>query len=284
MRIPHEGILVEASVLQELGFNCCRCCLCYFSPSFRLRQIVNMVDVIVLSDDENDEKVLSLQPQGKDKINISTGPLQIHGLKRKALRKLVLVDSRRCHRMPRPRFLPITSSLEVAISDPNIKVPFPEPSDRHAPRLDETPRSAAEMDDEEIDPDYKDEPPPKRRRTGTKRVPKKHGKLAPPDWEVIRGAPRASSEAGVRSSMLPTSVLDRKEASDYVKKLTANLDWEGIVRHLAKLRLDDAKSGPGDRDLADSGSKSRKKPDAAARLKRYWQTILTKGILKMDDD
>jgi hypothetical protein len=233
-----------------------------------------MVEVIVLSDDEDQAPLPVLDIPPTD-VNTSTPePLTNVVQKPKRPYKLFLVDSRRCHRMPRPRFLP------VALAQGRISGWQQEAVHTSAGAT----RSAAEIDDEDEDPDYEDIRPVKRRRTGTKKILKKHGKLAAPDWEVVR-----DGEAGGRhSKKRPVSPVcftgDRKEARGYVKRLTANVDWEEILKHLHKMKLCEVEGGIGRVDQARTNIKERRTPNPANRLKQYWQGVLTKSMLKMDAD
>jgi hypothetical protein len=244
-----------------------------------------MVEVIILSDDEGDSTprylVESTQISATPTNDLSAqSAVQQH---QKKTYKLVLVDSRRCPQMPRPRYLPITINQE----------PFTDVArDSHKQSLHsscnipaESVRSLARIEDEDEDPDYEDVRPTKRRRTGEKKLPKKHGKLTAPDWDIIRNGGAGARQPQNRPT-LPTKVVsDRKEARDYVKRLTANVDWEEILRHLEMLRLNTAKADAGEADQNDKPpAKPRRGPSQATRLKQYWQGVLTKSVLKMDVD
>lgn len=176
--------------------------------------------------------------------------------------------------MPRPRFLPITSTQDgSADTDSNVAL-LPE----------EGKRSAMEIDDDEEDPDYQDLRPTKRRRTGEKNAPKKHGKLSVPDWEIVTGREARLGQPETRNALPVWAVPDRKEAREYVKKLTAKVDWEGILRHMEKLRLSEVNEGQDGPSRPTANGKPRRNQNPANRLKQYWQGVMTKSILKMDSD
>lgn len=244
-----------------------------------------MVEIIVLSEDEDDELPKSMtgstgtSERDKDHPRASDNTKQHHNRPY----KLVLVDSRRCPRMPRPRYLPITLPHEV------LSGPVEDDCDQPVGSLDcrgvHVPAEALgplrEIEDEEGDPDYEDVRPSKRRRTGEKKVPKKHGRLTAPDLEVVRsGCGGRHCEKG--ATLLAKSVVDRKEARDYVKRMTANVDWEGTLRHLETLNLSATTPSAGNMNQQRIDVKSRHGQSQANRLKQYWQRILVKSVLKTD--
>lgn len=238
-----------------------------------------MVEIIVLSEDEADElpKNITGSTESSKRVPDNTG--QDH----KRPYKLVLVDSRRCPRMPRPRYLPITLPHEVSpLAVEEIcgqPVGSSDCKGVHMPA--EALRSPREIEDEEEDPDYEDVRPTKRRRTGERKVPKKHGRLTAPDWEVVRnGCGGRHSEKG--ATLPAKAAIDRKEARGYVKRITANVDWEDILKHLETLDFTAAtpKSGHMNRQRVDT--KAKPGPSQANRLKQYWQKVLMKSVLKMD--
>jgi hypothetical protein len=240
-----------------------------------------MVEIVVLSDDEGETSPVA----GRTRVLVkrpgdTNTPKSVRQDQMRPY-KLVLVDSRRCPQMPRPRFLPITLPHEAVsgvVRDrcgQSSSIPDPEEVNTLANAVP----SAAEIDDDDEDSDYEDVRPLKRRRTGGKKMPKKHGKLTAPDWEVVR-----KGEAGVRRRPMPPAVamLDRREARNYVKRLTANLDWGDILRHLEMLKLAAARLGPGEMEPERTSKKPRRGPSQATRLKQYWQNVMTNSVMKMD--
>lgn len=175
--------------------------------------------------------------------------------------------------MPRPRFLPIQSAQE---SSENLDANVATPSAGGR-------RSGGEVDDDdEEDPDYEDLRPVKRRRTGVKRIPKKHGRLTAPDWEIVRNREVGNRWPQEQDNLPAFAVLDRKGARTYVKRLTANVDWEGILQHFEKLKLSEAQRGQHQPIQSTTNGTPRRKPNPANQLKQYWQGVLTKSILRMD--
>lgn len=244
-----------------------------------------MVEVIVLSDDEGDEVPNDLVQSTRVSKRTTSNSNLPSAVKQDQKRpyKIVLVDSRRCPLMPRPRYLPIAFGQD----------PFPEiVRDSHRQSLGSTDnntsaeavRSPAEIADEEEDPDYQDVRPTKRRRTGAKKVPKKHGRLTAADWDIVRNGGAGVRHPQNRPTLPAKAVSDRKEARDYVKRLTANVDWEEILRHLEMLRLNAAKSNAGETDQNKHTVKPRRGLSQANRLKQYWQSVLMKSMLKMHVD
>ncbi len=245
-----------------------------------------MAEVIVLSDDEEGPDVgvgSTWSPE------TGTGGRILPNAVRQDQKKpyrLVLVDSRRCPRMPRPRFLPITSAHEALSRDVRAN---DDQSSQNSGRENmkssaDGVRATMEVDDEEEDSDYEELPPLKRRRTGMKKGPKKHGKLTAPDWEVVRHGEVGAKHGEMRPSFPAKAVSGRKKAREYVKRLTADVDWEDMLRHLEMLRLNIAKSSPGEPEQEKTNSKPRRIPSQAIRLKQYWQSVLMKSVLKMDAD
>jgi hypothetical protein len=252
------------------------------SPS---TQLAEMVEFIIVSDDEGDSTPHS--PVGSTQLSAiptsNLSGLSAVNQSQKRPYKLVLVDSRRCPQMPRPRYLPIIVDQE----------PFSDVArDSHKQSLDaschksaEPVRCPARIEDEDGDPDYEDVRPTKRRRTGEKKVPKKHGKLTAPDWDIVRNGGAGVGRSQNRPRLPGKVVSDRKEARDYVKKMTANVDWEDILKHVEVLRLNMTKEdAAGEADQSKPTVKSRRGPTQANRLKQYWQGVLTKSVLKMDVD
>lgn len=247
-----------------------------------------VVEVIVLSDSEGEvdhsPRGARLFYQTESHPNVPNGVTKVP----KKPYRLVLVDSRRCPRMPRPRFLPISLAHEASTGA--LLGNHGQTSDGTGPDWENmTPSAAplrcgAEIDNEEEDPDYEDLRLSKRRRTDIKRVPKKHGKLTAPDWEVIRNREGGGGRAEKRPILPAKAVSGRKEARDYVKRLTANVDWENILRHLEMLRLTAEKPGHSEIDPGNANSKPRRGPSQVNRLKQYWHGVLTKSLLKMDAD
>lgn len=238
-----------------------------------------MVEVIVLSDDEGEAELPSQSSQAPEKLTChSNAPRAVEQNPRR-LYKLVLVDSRRCPRMPRPKFLPITWSQEApsvvseGYSEQFSGLPC---RNRVTPSAEFVAPVLEEGDDEE-DSDYEDLRPLKRRRTGIKKMPKKHGRLTAPDWEIVR-----NGAAGLGPFFPPKAASDRKEAREYVKRLTANVDWEDTLRRLEMLRLSAVQSGQSGTGQQGASNRPRRVPCPAKRLKQYWQGVLTKSVLKMD--
>ena len=60
-----------------------------------------------------------------------------------------------------------------------------------------------------------------------------------------------------------TAVPDRKRARDYVKRLTANVDWEEILRHLETMRVGEANGGQDEADQEKTNGKPRRIPTPA---------------------
>ncbi len=244
-----------------------------------------MVELIVLSEDEGDELPKNMTGSTEISERARDNPSASDSTKKHLKRpyKLVLVDSSQCPRMPRPRYLPIITPHEVLFG------PVKETCGQSVGSLDckgvlipaEALRPPNEIEDEEEDPDYEDVRPTKRRRTGERKVPKKHGRLTAPDWEVVRnGCGGRHSEKG--GTLSAKTVIDRKEARDCVKRMTANVDWEGILRHFETLNFSAATSNAGDMNQQGIGIKPRHGQSQANRLKQYWQRVLTKSVLKMD--
>jgi len=242
-----------------------------------------MVEVIILSDDEGDSTphypVGNTQLSARPKSDLSA--LSAVNTSQKRPYKLVLVDSRRCPQMPRPRYLPITVDHEPFsdVAQDSYKLSLDTLCNTSA----EPVRSPARIEDEDGDPDYEDVRPTKRRRTGEKKVPKKHGKLTAPDWDVVRNGGAGVKHSQNRPTPPAKVVSDRKEARDYVKRLTANVDWEDILKHLEVLRLNMTKLEAAEANQNQPTTvKARRGPSQANRLKQYWQGVLTKSVLKMD--
>ncbi len=245
-----------------------------------------MVELIVLSEDEGDEPPKNMtgniQFSERATVNPSASDNTKQHLKRPY--KLVLVDSRRCPRMPRPRYLPIATPHHEVLSRPveescGQSVSFLDSKGVHMPV--EALRPSREVEDEEDDPDYEDVRPTKRRRTGEEKVPKKHGRLTAPDWEVVRnGCGCRQTEKG--ATLSAQTVIDRKEARDYVKRMTANVDWEGILRHFETLNFSAATSHASHNNQQGIDTKPRHGQSQANRLKQYWHRVLMKSVLKMD--
>jgi hypothetical protein len=243
-----------------------------------------MVEVIILSDDESDSTphfpLGSTQLSARPTSDLSASSAVNTSQKRPF--KLVLVDSRRCPLMPRPRYLPIPIDHE-AFSD------VAQDSNKLSLRAScskfvEPVRSSGRIEDEDEDPDYEDVRPNKRHRTGEKKMPKKHGKLTAPDWDIVMNGGVGGRNSQNRPN-LPTKVVsNRKEARDYVKRLTANVDWEDILKHLEVVRMNTTKVDAGEAGQNKPNVKSRRGPSQANRLKQYWQGVLTKSVLKMDVD
>jgi hypothetical protein len=240
-----------------------------------------MAEVVVLSDDEGETSLVAERTRILVKRRSDTNTLKAVRQDQVKPYKLVLVDSRRCPQMPRPRFLPITLPHEAVSGvvwdhcGQSSSIPDPEEVNTLANAV----TSAAETDDDEEDSDYEDVRPLKKRRTGGKKMPKKHEKLIAPDWEVVW-----NGEAGARKRPMPpaAAMLDRKEARDYVKRLTANIDWGNILRHLEMLKLTAAKLGPGEMEPERTSNKPGRGPSQATRLKQYWQNVMTNSVMKMD--
>jgi hypothetical protein len=233
-----------------------------------------MVEVIVLSDDEGESNLPmpSTRPLERDMSCPNLPPSDMQKLKQPY--KLVLVDSRRCPRMRRPRFLPIKSAQQSTGNlDENV-----------ATTTTADMRPAMDVDDEEEDPNYEDLRPRKRRRTGVKSMPKRHGRLIAPDWDIVRNEEAGFRQPDKRTILPAIAVSGRKGAREYVKTLTANVDWEGMLRHLGKMRLNEATGGSGIPLPEPTNGKPRRSRNPANRLKQYWQGVLTKSILKMDAD
>ena len=244
-----------------------------------------MVEIIVLSEDEADElpKNMTGSTESSERLPDSPGASDKTKQDHKRPYKLVLVDSRRCPRMPRPRYLPITLPHEVspgAVEEGcRQSIGSLDCKGVHMPA--EALRSPRDIEDEEGDPDYEDVRPTKRRRTGEKKVPKKHGRLTAPDWEVVRnGCGGRHSEKG--ATLPAKAAIDRKEARDYVKKMTANVDWEDILRHLETLNFTAATPNAGHMNRQRVDVKAKPGPSQANRLKQYWQKVLMKSVLKVD--
>lgn len=247
-----------------------------------------MLEVIVLSDDEAEPNVRVESPRA---TGMETNDLSLNFPKgfrqdQKKPYKLVLVDSQRCPQMPRPRFLPIgfAHGASPAIAQDHHRQPSPNVQKNTVGTMAEGVPSATEMDNDEKDSDYEDTRPLKRRRTGMKKIPKRHGRLTAPDWEVVR-----NGDAGIRTSekrpIFPARPMsDKKEARAYVKRLTADVDWEDMLRHLERLRLKAAESAPGENGEKKTDGKARRGPSQANILKQYWQNVLMKTVLKMHVD
>lgn len=247
-----------------------------------------MVEIIVLSDDE--DSYHSAHGTRVLETSASTPNLQ-HALgnDRKRNFKLVLVDSRQCPRMPRPRFLPVRLSHEAL---PEVAQVHSRQIQGNSDRRDKDAAaeavgaagSAAEIDDEEADPDYEDVRPAKRHRAGVNKMPKKHGKLTAPDWEVVRNGKSGHGNLK-RKYMLPAgAAYDRKEAKDYVKRLTANMDWEDIFRHLGMLRVTAERTGRGGTNQEIINDKPRRGSSQANQVKQYLQNALTNSVVRMNLD
>lgn len=247
-----------------------------------------MVEIFVLSDDE-DGGSSNHGIEGDGGVS-DVGPSTLNhpgaqvGHEPKRVCKLVLVDSRQCPWMPRPRFLPIGGAHEavrqVVPHHSSLTQSIPEQREINASAR--AVASAAEIDDEEADPDYEDARPPKRRKTSVKKVPKRHGKLTTSDWEVVRMGNMAVEGTG-RKKMPPQPIVyDRRKARNYVKKLTANIDWEETLRHLGTLKLATEESRPGERPQEMTQGKPRRGPSQANRLKQYLQKTLTNRVVEMN--
>jgi hypothetical protein len=245
-----------------------------------------MVEVICLSDDEAESENVAGSARSPGKLLDSLDFLDADQPDLKRPYRLVLVDSRQCPLMPRPRFLPIAFANDASSAAVQEQQNRPSGNAGHenTRTFAEEVRSTAEVDDDEEDPDYEDLRPLKRRKTGLKRVPKKHGKLTAPDWEVVTNGD-AGPRRPLQQSILPArNVSNRKEARDYVKRLTANVDWEDILRHVEMLRPAEAKPIPDVKLQETTGVKPRRGPSQANRLKQYWQGVMVKSVLKMDAD
>ena len=245
-----------------------------------------MVEFIVLSDDECEpnqaSKNTSKSESGKDDLILPNNVAQ----DQKRPYKLVLVDSRRCPRMPRPKYLPITIAYEPwsgAVQD-SLGQSLGKLDRENMSMSADVVWSAAEMQDDEEDPDYEDVRPMKRRRTGEKKAPKKHGKLTAPDWDVVRNGGTGHKPSEQRPTLPAKAVSCRKEARDYVKRLTANVDWEDILRHVEILRSNAAKLSAGGAAQEKPNVRTRRDRSPANKLKQYWQGVLTKSMLKLDVD
>lgn len=249
-----------------------------------------MVEVITLSDDEGETNRTSKRTQICAGSPSNPKGRQPTVQDRKRPHKLVLVDSRQCSRMPRPRYLPIAIPNEPLC--PVLRNAYGQPSSALERKEQNKISSSVELarsgdeidDDEEDDPDYEDLRPLKRRKHGVKKSPKKHGRLTNPDWEIVRNGEGRIGPTTKNPIFPGRGFSEPKDARDYVKKLTANVDWENILRHLETLRMSAVKSDSGIIDVKKGPAIPRRVQSPANRLKQYWQGVLTKSVLKMDAD
>ena len=233
-----------------------------------------MVEIIVLSDDEGepDLPISPTQPPRREASCQTSRQCDVE--KQQRPYRIILLDSRRCPRMPRPRFLPVQSAEKsTANLDENV-----------ASTAIEGRRSGMDVDDDEEDPDYEDLRPAKRRGTGVKRIPKRHGRLMAPDWEIVENGKVGTRQLQEQDMLPALPMLDRKGARTYVKRLTANVDWEGILRHFEKLKSSEAQGSQRELSQKIMSGTPRRKPNPANQMKQYWQGVLAKSILRMSSD
>lgn len=241
-----------------------------------------MVEVIVLSDDEDDSQHGMESTRKLERWKCDPNVPNAVGLDRRRTYKLVLVDSRGCSRMPRPRYLPISFAHKAS---PRTARDSSNPMQEDMSTSEEAKRSAGEIyDEEEEDSDYEDVRPAKRRKTALKKEPKRHGKLIAPDWEVVRNGEVGVRNLDWRPMPLGKAASDRKKARAYVKKLTANVDWEYSLRQLEMLKSPPASSGLDETNGAKIDVRPRRGPSQANRLKQFWHNVLTKSVLRMHND